>query len=229
MYNTDFLFNRAKDFQNKRKNVMDQYENRMKELERAKGSQYYNEESQKATEAKDKAIKALKAEYGDYFNTILKSMRESNSKRGLNPPTEEELRLIQLIKLKEKPTERELEAAAHTLKGNVTCLSILTEIAHKNGYARSYTHYSNNNEMAVADVDSALNAIERNLNDFMNYDTTRAARIAKNFHDTKYGVSDNTPELPKRPLFYTKEDFYSMMCGLSGDTFKAFYNAVENE
>ena len=51
----------------------------------------------------------------------------------------------------------------------------------------------------------------------------------RGFHDTKYGISDNAPELPKRPLFNTKEEFYNIVCGLSGDTYKAFYNAVESE
>ena len=225
--NTTLFYTRAKEYQDKRKGIIDEYEKRLASLEDAKGSKYFTDEVKKAEDKKDEALKALKEEYGGYFNTHLEAMSKANAARKMTPPTEEELRTLQLLKMKDKPTEAELQAAANTLKGNATCLSVLTEIAHNAGYLRGYNNYSENKEMTVEGAEDIVKGLASSVREFMEYDTPRAARIAREHNERFYGVTPDAPALPKRPLFEDKAGCFRELAGLSGDSLTAFENAVD--
>lgn len=227
--NTDLFYTRAKEYQGKRAAIVDEYEKRMKALEDAKGSKYFTDEAKKAEDKRDEALTALKDEYNGYFNIAFDAMRKANAARKMTPPTEEELRTLQLLKMKDKPTEAELAAAANTLKGNATCLSVLTEIAHNAGYMRGYMGYSETKEMPVEEAEAAIKGLASSVRDFMDYDTPRAARVAQNHHETLYGVNPNATPLPKRPLFEDKAGCFYEVARMGGDTLEAFKNAVDGE
>ena len=227
--NTDLFYTRAKEYQGKRAAIVDEYEKRMKALEDAKGSKYFTDEAKKAEDKRDEALTALKDEYNGYFNIAFDAMRKANASRKMTPPTEEELRTLQLLKMKDKPTEAELAAAANTLKGNATCLSVLTEIAHNAGYMRGYMGYSETKEMPVEEAEAAIKGLASSVRDFMDYDTPRAARVAQNHHETLYGVNPNATPLPKRPLFEDKAGCFYEVARMGGDSLEAFKNAVDGE
>ena len=227
--NTDLLFRRAKEYQDKRKGIVDEYEARMKALEDAKGSKYFTDEAKKAEDKRDEALTALKGEYGEYFRISLDAMSKANAARKMTPPTEEELRTLQLLKMKDKPTEAELAAAANTLKGNATCLSVLTEISHNAGYMRGYNNYSETKEMPVDEAESIIKGLASSVRDFMDYDTKKSARIARAHRERFYGVNPDAPALPKRPLFEDKAGGFLEVCGIAGDALTAFENAVDGE
>lgn len=225
--NTTLFFTRAKEYQDKRKGIVDTYDKRLEALEDAKGSKYYTDEVKKAEDTRDEALTALKGEYGEYFRISLDAMSKANGSRGMTPPTEEELRTLQLLKMKDKPTEAELAAAANTLKGNATCLSVLTEIAHNAGYMRGYNNYSENKEMTVEGAEATIKGLASSVREFMDYDTPRAARLARAHQERTYGVPADAPALPKRALFEDKAGCFRELAGLSGDSLTAFENAVD--
>ena len=225
--NTTLFYTRAKEYQDKRKGIIDEYEKRLESLETAKGSKYFEDETKKAEDKKDEALKALKEEYGGYFNTHFEAMSKANASRSMTPPTDEELRTLQLLKMKDKPTEAELAAAANTLKGNATCLSVLTEISHNAGYMRGYDNYSETKEMPVDTAEKIIKGLASSVREFMEYDTPRAARVAAEYHAQHYGANPDAPALPKRPLFEDKAGCFYEVCGLAGDTLTAFENAVD--
>lgn len=227
--NSDLFYSRAKEFQNKRKDIVDTYEKRAAQLEDARGSKYFDDEMKKATDTRDSALSALKGEYAEYFRISLDAMAKANGSRGMTPPTDEELRLVQLLKMKDSVTEQELDAAANTLKGNTTCLAILTEIAHKQGFLRGYMSYSDSKEMPTETAADTVKGLHSSIREFMEYDTKRAARIAQEHNARMYGTTGNEPALPKRDLFDTKAGCYAELAGLSGDALTAFCKAVDGE
>lgn len=227
--NTDLFYNRAKEYQDKRKDIVDTYEKRAAQLEDARGSKYFDDEMKKATETRDSALSALKGEYAEYFRISLDAMAKANGSRGMTPPTDEELRLVQLLKMKDSVTEQELDAAANTLKGNTTCLAILTEIAHKQGFLRGYMSYSDSKEMPTDTAADTVKGLHSSIREFMEYDTPRAARVARQHHEQLYGAVPDAPALPKRPLFDSKTECYKELAGLSGDALTAFCKAVDGE
>ena len=105
------------------------FDKKMQQLERYKGSAGYEKEKADAEKARDAVIKALQTEYRDKFNGILKGMRESATTRSMTPPTQEQLALLQALKMRDKISRDELEQAGRTLKESPVCLSVLQEIA----------------------------------------------------------------------------------------------------
>lgn len=105
------------------------YDKKMQRLEQYKGSAGYEKEKAEADKERDTAIKALQSEYRDKFNGILKGMRESATTRSMTPPTQDQLALLQALKMRDKISRDELEQAGRTLKDSPVCLSVLEEIA----------------------------------------------------------------------------------------------------
>lgn len=227
--NSDLFYNRAAEFQSKRKEIIDTYESTLAKLEKAKGSQLYTEETEKAAKTRDAALQALQSEYREYFRISLDAMSEANAARKMTPPTEEELRTLQLLKMKDKPTEAELAAAANTLKGNATCLSVLTEIAHKSGYMRGYMGYSEAKELPVSEVEEAIKGLSSSVRDFLNHDTKKTARIAQAYYEHNFMPYADARDLPKRSLFNDKSGCFYEIARMGGDYLTAFCKAVDGE
>jgi len=234
--NSELFFIKAKDFQNKRKEIMDTYETRAAQLEDARGSKYFTDEMKKATDARDAALSELKSEYKESFRIALDGMSKANSGRGTTPPTQEQLAILQVLQMRgvvDEPQraafQKDLDRAANTCADNAMCISVLNDIARKNGFLRGY--HSTAKEMSVDDADRMIKDLQAALPDFMEHDTSRAARLAQNYYAQHYGVTGNERPLPKRPLFDSKADCYAEFTHglLSGETLTAFCAAVDGE
>ena len=225
--NSDLFYSRAAEFQSKRKEVTDAYEKRIAELEKAKGSQLYREESEKAAQTRDAALQALQSEYREYFRISLDAMADANGKRGVTPPTAEQLAILQALKMRDSVTQRELDRAANSCKSNALAISVINEIAKNNGILRGY--HTETGEMSAEEVDRTIESLRGGLNDFMEHDTRRAARAAAKLHADLYGATGR--ELPKRPLFADKESCFNALLpfGMSKETYTAFCEAVDGE
>lgn len=223
--NTDLLFRKLLEFQNRRKVVVDDYDRRAAELETAKGSQYYTDELQKAEDAKSAALDALKTELGPVFDRTLQAMSETNAKRGIESPTTEQLAIVQALKMRDTISESELSQIANSVKENVLCLSIVQEVARKNGILRNYKSLCTAKGMPPEYVSETITGLTKAIGDFMQHDTPRAARIARRYHEDHYGTVEGT--LPKRHLFTNKDSCYAQLIGLSGDELSTFCRAVD--
>ena len=126
MTNSDRFYQAASNFQSERKSIVDKYEKKMAELKRMEGSEYYKEESKKAEDDKKKSLDSLIASYRDSMKTCMSDMKRTNSKRMLAAPSEEQLRLLTVLKMKEVLTQEEVLAAANSFSDNSVCLSVLS-------------------------------------------------------------------------------------------------------
>ena len=234
--NSELFFIKAKDFQNKRKEIMDTYETRAAQLEDARGSKYFTDEMKKATDARDNALSELKSEYRESFRIALDGMSKANGSRGTTPPTQEQLAILQVLQMRgvvDEPQraafQKDLDRAANTCADNAMCISVLNDIARKNGFMRGY--HSTAKEMSVEDADRVIKNLTDALPDFMEHDTKRAARIVQEHNARLYGTTGNERPLPKRDLFDNKTDCYAEFTHgmLSGEALTAFCAAVDGE
>lgn len=225
--NSDLFYSRAAEFQSKRKDIIDTYESTLAKLEKAKGSQLYTEETEKAAKTRDAALEALQSEYRDYFRISLDAMSEANGKRGVTPPTADQIAILQALKMRDSLTQRELDRAANNCADNAVAMGVINELAKKNGFMRGYSCTAK--EASIEDVDRAIQSIRGSLNDFMQYDTSRAARAAQHYYGEKYGTTGNERPLAKRPLFENKAECFNTLSpfGMNGEAFTAFCEAVD--
>ena len=224
--NSDLFFTKAKDFQDKRIEIMSIYEKRLAELEKAKGSQLYKEESEKATQTRDADLQALQNEYRKYFRASLDAMADANGKRGITPPTASQIAILQALKMRDSVSQKELDQAWIACKDNAISVSILNEIGRKNGYIRGY--HSETGELSADEVDRIIDSLRNGIDDFMAHDTTRAARTVAAHNMRLYGMSSERP-LKKRQPFADKVGCFNTLLpfGMSEETCTAFCKAID--
>ena len=226
MTNSGKYYTLINEFQTKRMAAYDRYDREMAELKRYEGSEYYRTESQAAADRRDGTLTELQNEYRGKIGEVLKSMREANTRREMKPPTDAELRLLQLLKMKDHLDVAELEAAARSLSGNATCLEVLGELARQNGYSKGFGHYGDSRTLGVESTANIIATIANSTEDFLRHDTKRAARIAAEYRQRNYGNVPNAP-LPKRRMITSKEQCFEEMGMLNADTMETFFNTVD--
>lgn len=96
-----------------------------------KGSAQYEKDIAAIEKGRMGEIAALRADCGSDFDRCLASMSKNAKNRPAVAPTEEQLRLIQLLKLKERVTREDLEHVANSMQECGLALSILEEIARE--------------------------------------------------------------------------------------------------
>ena len=235
--NSDLFYSRAAEFQSKRKEIIDTYESTLAKLEKAKGSQLYTEETEKAAKTRDAALEALQSEYREYFRISLDAMADANGKRGVTPPTADQIAILQALKMRSKPDpnnataitafQRELDRAANSCTDNAMCISVINDIARDCGIMRPY--HCTAKEMSVEDAARTIENLRSSLNDFMQHDTSRAARAAAEHNARMYGTTGNERPLAKRPLFEDKASCFNQLLpfGMSEATYNGFCAAVD--
>lgn len=221
--NTDLLYVKAKQFQDKRAEIIEKYEEDLRSFERFKGSKGYDEDTKKLTEKYEKELSALIDEYRPGFLIALGGMMDAIGKRTVSAPTTDQVNLLNLLKLKKKVTLEECQRIAEAVKDNPIAVSVVTEIAHDHGILQGFSHLCP--EMSSQTASDIVTGMRDGIEDFLQYDTTRASRLANQYYENHYGSADRP--LTKRRLFTDKEDFYREEMGLDRESLKRFSEIVD--
>ena len=225
--NSEIFFKAAKTFQDERKHINEEYEQALKDLENKRGSEYYKAETARLKEERDNCISALKQDSGATMLNAIEAMRKAASQRATVAPTDEQVRILQVLKMRDNVTERELTEAAKSLENCPLGLSVIQEIAGKNGVVRNFKRFYKGDKMPSEFASSALDTLEYETKDFLAYDTKRTARIAAQYQSNRYGQDESRP-LPKRALFNEKADCFKSL-GITPDNLNSFIAAVDGE
>ena len=223
--NTEAFYTRARQFQDKRAQLVSDYEKKLESLKKYEGSKGYQEDLEKLQKAHSEDLKALQDEYRVSLRTILKGMDEALSRRKVNPPTNDQLNLIHLLKMRDKVSREELDRVAEMVKDNGIAMGVIQEVARANGIMKNYESMCS--EMSSSYAQKVINGISDGLEDWLQYDTPRAGRIANKYFNEKYGTPER--ELQKRPLFEDMAGCFSDLAGLDHDGLKLFSEAVDTE
>ena len=225
--NSEIFFKAAKTFQDERKHINEEYEQALKDLENKRGSEYYKAETARLKEERDSRLSALKQDSGSTMLNAIEAMRKTAAQRATVAPTDEQLRVLQVLRMRETVSEKELTEAAQCLKNCPLGLSVIQEIAGKNGVIRNFKRFYKGDKMPSEFASSALDTLEYETKDFLAYDTKRTARIAAQYQSNRYGQDESRP-LPKRPLFDEKKACFQEL-GISLDNVDKFLAAVDGE
>lgn len=221
--NTELLYVKAKQFQDKRVKIVEDYEKAFQALERFKGSQGYEDDVKSLQEKRDGELTSLIKEYRPGFHTVFGGMMDAIGRRTVSAPTNDQINLLNLLKLKKKVTLEECQRIAESVKDNPIAVSVVTEIAHDHGILQGFDHLCP--EMSSQRASKIVTELKNTVEDFLQYDTTRASRLAKQYYEDRYGSVDR--QLTKRRLFTDKEDFYREEVGLDRESFKQFSEIVD--
>ena len=220
--NTELYYTKMKAFQDKRAELTEAHDKKVKGLERFKGSKGYDEDLKKENDRFEAELKALRDEYRPGLQTVFGGMMDAIGKRSVSAPTNDQVNLLNVLKMKKKVTLEECQRTAEAVKDNPIAVSVVTEIAHDHGIMHSFDHLCP--EMSSQRASEIVTGMKNSLEDFLQYDTTRASRLAKEYHDTHYGATEGG--LTKRRLFTDQADFYREE-GFDPETLRQFSEIVD--
>lgn len=220
--NTAAFYKVAKKFQDTRAKMVSEYDGKIKSMEPYKGSSGYDKEVAALKEKHEEGLKALQDESRKELWIIMDGMDKAIDKRKINPPSNDALSLIHLLKMRERVTEEELDRVAEMVRDNGIALGIIQEVAHENDILKNYTSLCT--EMSSQMAHDVIKGMRAGLEDWILYDTGKAGRLANKYHKELYGTPERV--LPKRPMFSTEEDCFMELAGLSPEHLKLFSKIV---
>ena len=233
MTNTDRVYTAMRDFTDARRANRTEFLQKQKKLEQYKGSPYYSDELKAARKAREDADAAARDICKKAVNEALQDMQRVNSKRGVTAPTDEQVRILKVLRMMKKPSKSTLDAAANSMSGNALALAALSEIAHE-AYAnepaaldRLTTNY-NSRATKELGAESALQAIKelaKTCGEIMNGSgANRKAVMGKEFNARIHGLDYDPDSLPQEEPYKTERDFYNRELNVDYDLFKAAVN-----
>ena len=214
MSNTTSLYRAVAAYMLARSEAREEWQLMGRRYASAKGSQMYVDEMKKAREKRDKTVADAQFIARQEVRETLKAMAEKADKIKMQPPTEEQLRILQLLSMKEKLTEAELAGAANAMDGNAAALSLVDELARKSGIIT--TPFTSRLSVKAYDPLTARQTIQR-LGDacYRIIDNTsgasRARLLAAENHQKMYGGTFDPYEFPEEKGFEDETDFYNQM------------------
>lgn len=217
---TEAFYTVAKKFQDQRADMVSKYTQKLNSMEPYRGSVGYDREVSALTKKHEEALEALRGECRKDLLVILAGMETAIGKRKINPPTNEQLNLIHVLKMREKVSAEELDRVAEMVKDNGICMGVIQEIAYDNGIPKTYAC----DEMSSKKALEVVQGVRKGLEDWLMHDTSKAGRMAAEYNSMHHGTP--VGDLPKRPLFNNMSECFSMLAGLDADKMKLFSEIV---
>ena len=131
MSNTYTLYDTVTTFQRKQRDAYDKYMAAMREIESTKGSAFYDERQRSAMAERKAAEDAAREDARYWLNKTIEAMRTANSKRKAAPLTQDQLSILQAMKMRTSITAAELDQIANAMDGNGLGLGVVQEFARE--------------------------------------------------------------------------------------------------
>ena len=223
------FFEKMKEYQDMRKKIVDNFENRKKTISSTIGSDYYNQELQSAQEKMMKELDNLRNEKGSALFDILDLMESRSNERRADIPTEEQTRLLQAATMIEngEVDEEYLDSVAYALKKSPVCLAVLEKYATSNGLNKDYRSLSDDKRMSIESTRNVIQSLKQSVDDFIKSDTEKEIADIIQRRAERYG--DNGTVAPKRDLFDDNDKMYSIIAPwMNSEDVTSFCAAVDS-
>lgn len=131
MKNTTRYFKAISDYRNEMREMEQTYQREIARLEVFKGSEYYTAHKKKADDERAAQLEAIRNKHRPIFDGIINDMEKVYKSKPAATPTQDQLALLQTLKLRDKVSVEEVRQAANACAGCPAALEVLKEIAHK--------------------------------------------------------------------------------------------------
>lgn len=133
MSNTQRYLNSIKGFRKDLQEVNDKFRPEYERLERFKDSGSYAQSKKLLDDRRNAEVEELRREYADRLKSAVDAMEKTYMNRPASAPTQEQLSVLQALKLRDHVSRDELRRAAQTMRGCPVAERALEEIARKSG------------------------------------------------------------------------------------------------
>lgn len=243
MSNTNNLYDAMRKFQQARNTAQETYLQTMKKYESAKGTDYYSDQQAISAKVRDEAIAAARAACIQTVNNALACMRSAIERKGMTAPTDEQLRILQLLKMRDvrEIAPEELQAAAVSMNGNGAALAVVQSIANDKMEARAQDdkagkplqapYYAPNflalstDGLPAAQATKALDSLQEICRNIIHGNgASRAATLAAEYQQRRQGTPYNPDDLPRERDYESEREFFERY--MIATPFEAFAKTV---
>lgn len=184
------LYSVLNEFNRFRLALHDYYDKQVKSMEKYKGSDGYEKDYKKYLEEyKDRLEKGQQDAYKD-LDYVLNNYNKAVDNYTVEPPTPEQLRILQTLSLKKKWTQEELDDIAQAVKDNPLALSVVTDMAKENGLL--HTRYDElNSKPTKRQLQNDLEYIKNTSTNFIKTPFSRASELGFNHRKRLGYINEN--------------------------------------
>lgn len=192
-----------RDAYNAVRNAREEYDKRLKFLQRYEGSKGYEEDLKQAKEEFEGKLEGIRAAARGGFDLAFKGMEKNTAETDtLDVPTEEQVRLLQTLELRDTLTPSDLERAARTCQSSETALRTLESLARKKG---AWPENSNTRFKSTADqARGVLGQLKEAASNLMQWDGRSHEEImqerVKANHGKKWGFAEGEQPIEEKDL-----------------------------
>ena len=133
MKQTERFYNHVRWFKDAQNEIESEYSRTLADAERFKGSEAYREIKAKADETRAAALKKERQTAYKAFREIFAAMRANVTGRKITPPTQEQLAILQALKMRTSLTADEVKQAANCMSDCPLAVSVLSDLAKDKG------------------------------------------------------------------------------------------------
>ena len=165
MRNTALFVFGVREFAKAMQQAATDYDREMQKIERMQGSREHEDRQQAAQAKRDAAEAAARQEAARRFGAALQGMREAAAGRAMQPPTDEQLRILELLQMRETLTDADIMQAYNSLSGCPAACGVLREIAQKHGSLSGAALRGADLDSAFVDI--SIDTLERSAKKLM--------------------------------------------------------------
>lgn len=236
MTNLEYAYQAMKKYQGVRMAARQEYLDTMNKLNTARGSQYYDDERVKAERRRNERLDAAAVECKHDVDYALRKMREAVANRQLVAPTDEQMRVLQLLQMRQPAAatdekargqlRTEFDAAANMMGGNGSALQVLQEIADKLGIMGANYKSLAVDGMARGDADETLRYMARSFGNNIadRVGARRAAVLGAEHAKRMNGTNYDADSLPTETPYENARDFYAGMLSVPFEVLEKTFN-----
>ena len=213
MNDFETLYRRLFRFQNDRETARETLMNELVKLKGYEGSAGFTAKKQAAINQYNNDVATLQSEIRKSTGATLQRIQKKIEAQPAKPPSADEMRLLEALKMRKAISREDLEDAAQAMKDSPSALAVVREIAHEFGIVGVNT----GERISKAEAKDALHQLANSIADFIDADTTKASRLAANYQREHYGA---IVEPTLRPRFETMTACYKNIANFDEDDIK---------
>lgn len=135
MTNTQQYYKTIVAFRDGLREINSRYASEYARLEKFKDSKFYNDDKKLIDDRRKAETDNLRREYAQRLADVVDSMEKTYMERPASAPTQEQLAILQALKMRDTVGRDELRQAAISMRGCPLAERTLEEIARKSGHA----------------------------------------------------------------------------------------------
>ncbi len=223
MKTTTMMYDAVDRYMHERAMARVEYRSTMMRIADAAGTPYYDQIKEEADKKRAARVAAAQDRARAEVKTAVETMVENADRLQMTPPTEDQLRIMELLNMREKLTKGELDAAANAMGGNAAALALLDELAQKHDIlSTSYLAQADGSltpDVCKREIRNAVFFCREIIDDTIG-SQPNAVRYA-NYRAQIYGETPDLDSLEPMPFFDNEESFYEKACAVPYSAFEA--------